>query len=293
MVSLGLARPRAPETEEAPIDGSVGDGGGAVRIVDRDGDELVGTIDAARVSGQLHPGARYLHQGRPYRVEELDLEAGVVRVRVDDLAERTRPRRNNDLTVLDVTRRIRHGGLEVSIGMVRVTDRVLGYRRICDETGEQLGDVDLELPPSELVTTACWFTVDDAVIAAAGVDERDLPGALHAAEHAMIGVLPLFTICDRWDVGGLSTARHADTGLATVVVHDEHQGGAGVAALAFERFAAWLGATVETIDACGCADGCPGCVVSPKCGNGNEPLDKVAALRRLRAAIDHRPAVAA
>ncbi|MEO1064233.1 MAG: DEAD/DEAH box helicase [Actinomycetota bacterium] len=269
------------------------DGGGSMRIVDTGLDELVGTVDAARVTGQLHPGARYLHQGRAYRVDVLDLDAGVVEVRPDDLDERTRTRRDHDLTILDVARTARLGELEVAVGTVRVTEQVLGYRRIDDRTGESLGEVDLELPASELVTTACWFTVDDETIGRSGVDAGELPGALHAAEHAMIGVLPLFTICDRWDVGGLSTARHGDTGRATVVVHDGHQGGAGVAELAFDRFEEWIAATIETIAECGCDDGCPGCVVSPKCGNGNEPLDKAAALRLLEVASASRGVVAA
>ncbi len=269
------------------------DGGGQLRIVDVCVDELVGTVDAGRVAGQLHPGARYLHLGRAYRVERLDLDDGVVEVRPDALDERTRTHRDHELAVLDVSDRCRVAAVDVAVGMVRVTDQVLGYRRIADDTGETLGDVELDLPPTELVTTACWFTLADELVERAGVDGSELPGALHAAEHAMIGVLPLFTICDRWDVGGLSTARHSDTGLATIVVHDGHQGGAGVAELAYERFGEWLEATIETIAACACDDGCPGCVVSPKCGNGNEPLDKHAALRLLRTAAAHRDALAA
>ncbi|MEM9608485.1 MAG: DEAD/DEAH box helicase [Actinomycetota bacterium] len=259
------------------------DGGGEIRIVC---DEVtVGTVDRGRVAHQLHPGARYLHQGLAFRVDELDLDGGEVRVRPDDLDERTRPLSTTDLTVLGVAETHRVGGLDVSRGMVRVSRHLRGYRRVHDVTGERLGDVELDLPPDELVTTACWFTFADAVIDRVGVAEGSLHGALHAAEHAMIGVLPLFTICDRWDVGGLSTPLLEDTGLPTVVVYDGHQGGTGVADLAYGRFGEWVDATIETIEACGCDDGCPSCVVSPKCGNGNEPLDKDAALALLRAGV--------
>jgi DEAD/DEAH box helicase domain-containing protein len=136
-----------------------------------------------------------------------------------------------------------------------------------------------------LCTRAFWYVVPPALLAAAGIDRADAPGALHAAEHAGIGVLPLFTICDRWDVGGVSTLHQADLGAPAIVIYDGYQGGAGVAELGYDAADRHLLTTAAVIEACPCASGCPSCVQSPKCGNGNEPLDKQAALALLRAAL--------
>jgi DEAD/DEAH box helicase domain-containing protein len=148
-------------------------------------------------------------------------------------------------------------------------------------TGEVLGEEPLDLPPRHLRTRAVWWTVDEDGLTAAGLAPADVPGAAHAAEHASIGLLPLFATCDRWDIGGVSTARHADTGQMTVFVYDGHPGGAGFAERGHAAAIAWLAATRDAIAACECLDGCPSCVQSPKCGNGNDPLDKAGAVRLL------------
>jgi len=160
-------------------------------------------------------------------------------------------------------------------------------RRIA--TGEVLGEDPLDLPPRTLRTRAVWWTVTEASTAAAGVDHADLPGALHAAEHASIGLLPLFATCDRWDIGGVSTAHHVDTGEPTVFVYDGAAGGAGFAEHGYSRAQDWLTATRETIADCECLHGCPSCVQSPKCGNGNDPLDKAAALTVLSLLVPPPP----
>jgi DEAD/DEAH box helicase domain-containing protein len=152
-------------------------------------------------------------------------------------------------------------------------------------SGEVLGTHPLDLPPRTLRTKAVWWTMPVPWLAAAGVAEVDIPGAAHAAEHAAIGMLPLVATSDRWDIGGVSTAEHPDTGLPTIMVYDGYPGGAGFAERAHEAVSAWLRATLETIEGCGCEAGCPACVQSPKCGNGNEPLDKVGAARLLRATM--------
>ena len=149
-------------------------------------------------------------------------------------------------------------------------------------------DRPLELPSSTLRTRAIWYEIRPDVVLAAGIDPGDLPGALHAAEHGAIGMLPLFAICDRWDVGGLSTARHVDTGVPTVIVYDAVPGGAGVAELGYEAADRHLAATRESIAACPCETGCPSCVQSPKCGNGNDPLAKAAAVALLGAVLKLR-----
>jgi DEAD/DEAH box helicase domain-containing protein len=156
-------------------------------------------------------------------------------------------------------------------------------------TGEVLGEEPLDLPVRNLRTRAVWWTVSDGVVEAAGLDPADVPGSAHGAEHASIGLLPLFASCDRWDIGGVSTARHADTGELTVFVYDGHPGGAGFAERGFAGLMEWLTATRDVIGECRCESGCPSCVQSPKCGNGNNPLDKAGAVRLLTAFLARQP----
>ena len=162
-----------------------------------------------------------------------------------------------------------------------MTGQVVSYLRKRMASGEVLGEEPLDLPARTLRTRAVWWTLPAAEIEAAGVEPGDAPGALHAAEHASIGLLPLFATCDRWDIGGVSTALHEDTGLPTVFVYDGQPGGAGFAERGFDQAEGWLKATRDAISACECESGCPSCVQSPKCGNGNDPLDKAGALRVL------------
>ena len=167
--------------------------------------------------------------------------------------------------------------LTVAFAEVEVTGKVIGYLRTL-LTGEVLDSVPLDMPEQTLPTRAVLYTLTPEALADAGVDAAAVPGALHAAEHAAIGLLPLVATCDRGDIGGVSTLAHPDTGLPTVFVYDGHLGGAGFAERGHEAFAAWIGATREAVSACRCASGCPSCVQSPKCGNGNEPLDKAGAI---------------
>jgi len=259
-------------------------GGREVRIITADG-TLIGTVDASRAPRQVHPGAIYLHRGRPWRVTSLDLDDGEAVVEPATDGEHTRARTTTDISVQSVDRTTDLGAVELSVGAVSVRTQVVGYQRIETRTGRMIASELLEIPAQQLDTRAFWFTVPHQVCDAAGVDAMALPGSLHAAEHAAIGMLPLFAICDRSDVGGVSTALHADTGLPSVFIHDAHPGGAGLAELAYDRAVELLGATAEVISACDCTDGCPSCVQSPKCGNGNEPLDKAGALALLTAVL--------
>jgi DEAD/DEAH box helicase domain-containing protein len=173
----------------------------------------------------------------------------------------------------------------VHLGRVEVTTQVTGFVTRSVDRHRVLSTAPLDLPPSTLETTAVWWTFGPSTLEAAGVGDHELPGALHAAEHAGIGILPLFAICDRWDVGGISTPWMPDTEAATVLIHDGHPGGSGTAPLAFDAAAAHLRATSEVLSGCECATGCPGCVQSPKCGSGNDPLHKAAAARMLEVAL--------
>jgi DEAD/DEAH box helicase domain-containing protein len=270
--------------QPAPGVGLRSHGGPEVRIVTAAGD-LVGTVDAGRATRQVHPGAVYLHQGEPWRVATLDLDHREAVVEPTGATEHTRPRTETDIAITDVDNHGHLGPAGLWLGRVSVRSRVVGYQRIETRSGRVLANEGLDLPAHELDTTAVWFTFPDTVWRAAGITPPQLPGALHALEHTTIGILPLFAICDRSDVGGVSTAMHAGTQMASVFIHDAHPGGAGLADLAFARASELIAAAADVIASCGCALACPSCVQSPKCGNGNEPLDKAGALALARALL--------
>ncbi|NYI88999.1 DEAD/DEAH box helicase domain-containing protein [Amycolatopsis endophytica] len=260
-----------------------GSGGEQIAVVEADTSRLLGTVDPGSACSTVHPGAVYLHQGSSYVVDELDLESGIALVHAEDPEWNTSAREHADITVLSTQERVDYGGVSVCLGEVAVTSQVVGYLRR-RPSGEVLDQVPLDLPAQTLETRAVWYTVSPELLevggapGGAGLDPARIPGALHAAEHAAIGLLPLFATCDRWDIGGVSTAWHADTGEATVFVHDGHPGGAGFADRGFAAVVPWLAATREAIISCECPAGCPSCVQSPKCGNGNDPLDKAGAV---------------
>ncbi|MDH3707108.1 MAG: DUF1998 domain-containing protein, partial [Acidimicrobiia bacterium] len=245
------------------------------------GGTRVGTVDATRAFEMVHPGAVYLHQGRHYEVTGLDIENRLATVEAAEGNTYTQARSAIDIAVSAVHRTQAMGRCQLHLGTVEVASQVTGYQRREVRSRRILDNHTLELPPSRLQTTAFWYVVDPDALADADVPTPDVPGTLHAVEHAAIGMLPLFTICDRWDVGGVSTAHHPDTGGPTVFVHDAYPGGTGIAPLGFDAADRHLAATRAAIADCGCRSGCPSCVQSPKCGNGNEPLDKAGAVRLL------------
>ncbi|MGF1595551.1 MAG: DEAD/DEAH box helicase [Acidimicrobiales bacterium] len=257
---------------------------GEVRIVDDD-NNLIGTVEDARAPALVHPGAIYLHRGQPWRVVELDLAARAATVEPADGSTWTQARSDIAIEVIDGARSKEVGSARLHLGMVMVTTTVLGYAERQSGSRDVLGHHDLDLPPQELTTTAIWYEWQPDMIRRSGIRPHALPGALHAAEHAAIGILPLFTICDRWDVGGVSIAAAPDSGLPSIFIYDGYPGGAGVADLAFAAADRHLAATAEVLDRCSCTSGCPSCVQSPKCGNGNEPLDRWAALALLRTTL--------
>jgi DEAD/DEAH box helicase domain-containing protein len=263
-----------------------GTGGPPVRICEVATGRLLGTVDAAASHHTVHEGAVYLHQGDTYVVRELDLDGSVALVERDDPEWTTSARDVTDIRIVDSQRAESRGGVGLQLGTVDVTNQVVSFLRRRLGSGEVLGEEPLDLPPRQLRTVAAWWTVTADVLDAARIDAASLPGAAHAAEHASIGLLPLVATCDRWDIGGVSTAFHPDTGAPTVFVYDGHAGGAGFAERAYAQARRWLTATRDGIASCECEAGCPSCVQSPKCGNGNEPLDKAAATRLLVAVID-------
>lgn len=284
LVEAGLLRRRptgwywiSRQRPEADIRGG---GGEPVAVVEHESGRLLGTVDAGAAHSTVHTGAVYMHQGDVYVVDELELDDAVALVHRDDPDWTTYARDITDLAVVSVDEQFGAGDVKLSFGTVDVTNQVVSYLRRRIATGEVLDEQPLNLPPRQLRTKAVWYTITDDALARASVD-KDVPGAAHAAEHAAIGLLPLVATCDRGDIGGLSTALHPDTGLATVFVYDGHPGGAGFAERGYRAAHTWLAATRAAISHCGCEAGCPSCVQSPKCGNGNDPLDKAGAVRLL------------
>ncbi len=270
-----------------------GSGGEQIAVVEAETARMLGTVDPGSACGTVHPGAVYLHQGASYVVDDLDLEQGLALVHTEDPDWNTSAREIVDISVLNTEHKQTYDGVTVCLGEVAVTSQVVGYLRR-RPSGEVIDHVPLDLPEQVLRTRAVWYTIGGDLLrgessadsdeegarapGGAGLSPARVPGALHAAEHAAIGLLPLFATCDRWDIGGVSTALHEDTGEATVFVHDGHPGGAGFADRGFAALVPWLAATREAIVSCECPAGCPSCVQSPKCGNGNEPLDKAGAV---------------
>lgn len=257
-------------------------GGSPVQLIEAATGRVVGTVDAGSAHGTAHRGAVYLHRGETYLVQELDLDEHVAVIDRAEPGYTTSAREVTDIGIVTEHRHQRWGQCRLSYGEVDVTHQVVAFLRRRQPSGEVIGEEPLDLPERTLRTRAVWWTVPDAALDDAGLSATDLPGAAHAAEHCSIGLLPLIATCDRWDIGGVSTARHPDTGLLTVFVYDGHPGGAGFAERGFEAAREWLTATLETIEACECDEGCPSCIQSPKCGNQNNPLDKHGAARLLQ-----------
>ncbi|MFF2169905.1 DEAD/DEAH box helicase [[Kitasatospora] papulosa] len=258
-----------------------GAGGRPVQIVEAHTGRLLGTVDEAAAHTSVHEGAVHLHQGRTYLVRALDLEDSVALVEEAVPPYSTNARDTTAISVLETDTEIPWGDGRLCFGSVEVTNQVVSFLRRKLITGEVLGETKLDLPPRTLRTRAVWWTVTEDQLDTARISPETLGGALHAAEHASIGMLPLFATCDRWDIGGVSVPLHPDTLLPTVFVYDGHPGGAGFSERAFHTARTWLTATRQAIASCECEAGCPSCIQSPKCGNGNDPLHKRGAVRLL------------
>lgn len=267
-----------------------GSGAPAVRLVEEGTGRLLGTVDAARAPATVHPGAVYVHQGAVFLVTDLDLVESVALLIPGDPEYDTQARTASQVRIVAEHGSGQWGEAEIAYGTVDVTSRVVSFYRRRWETGAVLAEVPLDMPERRLRTAGCWWTIPNDTVLLAGLTLPQVAGAAHAAEHASIGLLPLFATCDRWDVGGVSTPDHPDTGRLTVLVHDTHPGGAGFARRGFEVADQWLTATRDLVAGCACEDGCPSCVHSPTCGSGNSPLDKAGAVSLLAALLGQVPA---
>ena len=255
-------------------------------IVDVSSGELLGSTEAARAHSTVYEGAIYMHLGCSYEVHELDLERRRALVAPFDGDFYTQPKRQTDTEIVRLLDRRQTLGVTLSFGEVSVTDTVLAYqrRRLSDHANVDL--TALDLPSTSFSTQALWFELDAGELADTDTVPLDvLLGALHATEHAQIAVLPLIAMCDRWDIGGLSTNFHPQTDAATIFIYDGHPGGIGITRTAFTRFEELCEDAHRLIAECACASGCPSCVQSPKCGNLNEPLSKAGAARLLAAML--------
>jgi DEAD/DEAH box helicase domain-containing protein len=273
-------------TNRRPMTGLRGTGGRPVRIVEEVTGRLVGTMDEPSAHLLAHSGAVYAHQGELYLVTRLDLAEAVALVHPGDPGYTTSAQELTGIAVSAEHRRADWGAAAVHFGDVQVTRQVVAYTQRNPETGQLVGEHALDLPFRTLRTRAVWWTLSPGQRGELASERVDLAGAVHAAEHAAIGLLPLVAACDRWDVGGVSSDLHPETGELTIFVYDGYDGGAGFAERGFAAAGAWLRATALAIADCECATGCPSCIQSPKCGNGNEPLSKqgsIALLDRLLA----------
>jgi DEAD/DEAH box helicase domain-containing protein len=257
----------------------------AFTVVDVESGSLLGLVERERAYSTVHQGAVYLHLGEAFHVLELDLDARTALVQPFSGDWYTQAKKETNTAIEETLRSERRLGLDLSFGRVSVTEQVVAYQRRSIRGGEPIDLIALDLPETTFDTEAVWY-VPEADQLGASVRMPKLLGTLHAAEHAMIAILPLWAMCDRWDIGGLSTNVHYQTGRPTVFVYDGHSGGVGITQRGFDIFEGWVQDTAKLLAGCPCDHGCPSCVQSPKCGNLNEPLDKGGALDLLRAMRD-------
>ncbi|HEU5298275.1 MAG TPA: DEAD/DEAH box helicase [bacterium] len=259
--------------------------GRTFKIVDVQRRRLIGTVDGARAFEQVHPGAVYLHQGESFLVGRLDVAQRTAEVVPAEGDYHTQPRSDTDLDILGTTHRRPWGPTEVCFGDVEVRTQVTGFVRKRLFSDEMLGEEGLDLPEERLQTTAVWFPIPGVLADRVRGQGLDLAGGIHAVEHAAIGLLPLFAMCDRWDLGGVSYPVYPELGGPVIFIYEGHPGGVGITEKGYAVLGEWMAATLRTIERCPCEAGCPSCIQSPKCGNLNEPLDKAAAVLILQALL--------
>ncbi|MBN1367595.1 MAG: DEAD/DEAH box helicase [Dehalococcoidales bacterium] len=256
-------------------------------VIDTSNNQLMETIEDNVAFFQVYPGAIYLHQGETYLVEHLDLTNHIAYALPADVNFYTQTKEVTDLKILNVRQTKKYGDIEVNLGEVEVTNTVVGYKKKVQYTEEVIGEEPLDLPPQHFQTVALWFDLPVEAVSRLESAHHDFAGGLHATEHAAIGILPLFALCDRNDIGGVSTPFHPDTGKAQIFIYDAYPGGIGIAEKGFELIGELWDATLKVVTECPCLDGCPSCIQSPKCGNNNKPLDKKAAIVLLEGLLDN------
>jgi DEAD/DEAH box helicase domain-containing protein len=278
--------------------------GNTYAIEDERTGRVIGTLDGVRAFHETHEGAVYMHHGRQFLVRALDIEARRARVLPAELDYYTQVRGEKETAILEVLEErlprspagrasgaaeAEAGVLEARLGRLEVTERITGYEKRRLHGRDRLGIFDLRMPPMIFETVGLWLTIPETLPEMVRARGGDFMGAIHAAEHAMIALFPLLAICDRGDIGGISYTFHPQVGAPAIFVYDGHEGGAGLAARGFADLEDLLGRTVDLLRACPCEEGCPSCVQSPKCGNGNQPLDKEHAALVLEVLLGRAP----
>jgi DEAD/DEAH box helicase domain-containing protein len=257
-------------------------------LIDSSSGEVLGTVEAVRAYSTVHPGAVYLHLGRSYHVLDLDLNGRRAILEPFDGNYFTQAKRES-MTYIERLHEQREAlGVKLCFGSVVYEETVLGYQRKGLQDHALIDFQALEMPTVDFATRALWYELD-GLIAAEPFPPEQLLGALHALEHGQIAVLPLIAMCDRWDIGGLSTNAHPQTGGPTIFIYDGHPGGVGITKRGYDEFERLSADARRLIAECRCEHGCPSCVQSPKCGNLNEPLSKRGALEllaRMSARVD-------
>jgi DEAD/DEAH box helicase domain-containing protein len=256
-------------------------------IIDTSTGSLLETVEANMAIFQVHPGAVYLHQGQPYLVNKLDLAEHTAYAEPTSVNYFTQTKELTDLRIIRTLRERFSRGTRVCLGEVEVSTTVTGFKKKAQYTEEVISEEPLDLPPQQFPTISLWFDLPSRAIENIDKEQLDFAGGLHATEHAAIGILPLFALCDRNDIGGVSTPLHPDTGQAQIFIYDGHPGGVGIAERGYDLIETLWEATLKTIRECPCFDGCPSCIQSPKCGNNNQPLDKKAARILLEALLGY------
>ena len=269
----------------------------SVAVVDAGSGEMLGTVEAERAFSTVHPGAVYLHLGASYEVRELDVDSRRAIVEPFDGDWYTQPKKETMVYIdrlesatsaAEVGAASLHAGLELNFGEVSVSEQVIGYQRKSLADHEVIDLIGLDLPEQNFPTQALWYVLPDALAGPAALPTEIQLGALHAAEHSQIAVLPLLAMCDRWDIGGLSTNVHFQTGRPTIFIYDGYPGGVGIAQRGFECFERLVGDALRLVAECPCESGCPSCVQSPKCGNLNDPLHKAGAIELMEGMLNRR-----
>lgn len=251
--------------------------GKGIDIIDRSTGRVIGVVDEAAGDRTVHPGAVYLHQGDQWLIDEYDPAEHHALVHQGLPGYWTQPQSASTVRIIQEEKRRDFGPGYVACGQVELTEQVVGYLRRDEITNDVWDSTALEMPTHTMITQACWWVIPDEVVDKLGLDAVHLAGAAHGCEHTAIGLLPMFSPCDRWDVGGVSTVMLPDTGACTIVIHDGQAGGAGFAQAGFDKAEEWWHATALRLAQCECESECPACVVSPKCGNANQMLDKASA----------------
>jgi DEAD/DEAH box helicase domain-containing protein len=251
--------------------------GESYTVIDTQTGSQLETVESSVAFFQIHPGAIYLHQGEPYLVTRLDLGNRTAYAEPTAAPYYTQTKEIDELHIIRRLRERQCGPVKVYLGEVAVTNTVVGFKKKAQFTEEVIGEEPLDLPPQHFPTVAVWFDLPQKAIDRINQEQLDLAGGLHAAEHAAIAMLPLFALCDRNDIGGVSTPLHPDTGKAQIFIYDAYPGGVGIAEKGFDLIEELWQTTLRAIAECPCQEGCPGCIQSPKCGNNNQPLDKQAA----------------